>query len=738
MLFGALFFAQSVSAAFFMSDQPIISNPLMVVTYQGGEENPVQDFTSELLERIDANDTVQDNLKMNRKALFQLLSRFVIANNVAIVVAQPDLDFAYATVALSEEEYDELIVTLESYEGLKVSTFENKKIYSSYKRKAFAFTYDTENSVALVAEDAEIMETILSTRTAPEESLTEIYAQIPEDAFLSVVIRNNSATTEEDGTSTMLKGLASGLNYTFFAVTQSSTDHFVGTSYAQGNAEAFTEADLDYTDYIFTPTLYQYLPGTNAFMYYEANNLYDFLQKTFVASGVDTSEVDLYGSLFGPLLDDQLGILIQLDPENIVPYITLVMQVDPQSGEDMAAVMQMNEFLDNTMEEGCSEEGAVCSTETPTCAEEESDSLSDITACMASAVSTFSMDLTEALELPEGSGVGAELSFTYGLLDSTYYVISSNPTIRTDFGDSESTLNVNTTFANTMDAVLDMEDLLGLSYIDFSGVADYLETIKTAYSATMEDTEPIDNVIDFFETDIDPWYSYAIALDPFTTEKISTVHIPLSAAITYVIDAIVAEMEQVVTAEVVESDFSDVETEGSWYADDVDDLAEAEVVKGSDGKFRPEDPVTRGEFITMVVRHYDLEDEEAPLGSTVFSDVEEGSWYDQNIGIAYTTGLIKGDGNADTVRPNDPISRAEALQILVNYSGVLYNADTDDVPFEDVSGDMWFSAAVEKGYAKGIVTGVDATHFEPERSLTRAEAAVLINRVRSQELTLGF
>lgn len=736
MLFGALFFAQTASASFFMSDQPVIPDPLMVVTYQGGEENPIQDFISELFEKIDTNDTVQDNLKINRKAILQLLNRFVIGNSVAIVVAQPDLDFAYATLALSEEEYNELIATLESYEGLKVTTFEDQKIYSSYKRKAFAFTYDSENSVALVAEDAEIMETILSTRIAPEESLTEIYEQIPEDAFFSVVIRNNSATIDEDDTSTMLKGLASGLNYTFFALTQSSTDHFVGTSYAQGNAEAFTEADLDYTDYIFTPTLYQYLPGTNVFMYYEANNLYDFLQKTFVASGVDTSEVDLYGSLFGALLDDQLGILIQLDPENIIPYITLVMQVDPESGEDMAAVFQTNAFLDSAIEEGCSEEGAVCSTETPTCAEEESDGLSEITACMASAVSTFSMDLSDSLELSENTE--AQLTLTYGLLDSAYYVISTNPTIRTDFGDSESTLNVNTTFANTMDTVLGTEDLLGLSYVDFAGVADYLGTVKSAFESEMETTEPIDAVIDFFETDIDSWYSYAVAVDPFTTQKTSAFHIPLSAAITYITTAIVEEMEQVVTAQVETVEFSDVETEDSWYAADVDELAEAEVVKGSNGEFRPADPVTRAEFITMVVRHYELEQEEAPLGSTIFSDVEEGSWYDQNIGIAYTVGLIKGDGEADTVRPNDPISRAEALQVLVNYSGVLYNADTDDVPFEDVSGDMWFSSAVEKGYAKGIITGVDATHFEPERSLTRAEAAVLINRVRSQELTLGF
>lgn len=55
----------------------------------------------------------------------------------------------------------------------------------------------------------------------------------------------------------------------------------------------------------------------------------------------------------------------------------------------------------------------------------------------------------------------------------------------------------------------------------------------------------------------------------------------------------------------------------------------------------------------------------------------------------------------------------------------------DDIvlPFEDVHPDDWFYKAVKSLYCSGLINGTSETTFEPDKSLTRAEVAMLIYRV---------
>ena len=54
-------------------------------------------------------------------------------------------------------------------------------------------------------------------------------------------------------------------------------------------------------------------------------------------------------------------------------------------------------------------------------------------------------------------------------------------------------------------------------------------------------------------------------------------------------------------------------------------------------------------------------------------------------------------------------------------------------PFADVPEGAWYSDAVQWAWENGITTGTDATHFDPDRAITRAEMVTLLWRMNADE-----
>lgn len=92
-------------------------------------------------------------------------------------------------------------------------------------------------------------------------------------------------------------------------------------------------------------------------------------------------------------------------------------------------------------------------------------------------------------------------------------------------------------------------------------------------------------------------------------------------------------------------------------------------------------------------------------------------------------------------RPGDPITRAEAITILGRASAALskntpYGNEclTNNQPiFEDVQTGDWFCAAVGNGHTYGIVKGRSAGKFDPNGLLNRADAAIMIRRALEKD-----
>lgn len=175
-----------------------------------------------------------------------------------------------------------------------------------------------------------------------------------------------------------------------------------------------------------------------------------------------------------------------------------------------------------------------------------------------------------------------------------------------------------------------------------------------------------------------------------------------------------------------EHPFADLE--GHWAEDAVCSLYQNQVIQGySEKNFAPNKTITRAEFIKIVLK--DLNYNVYSIQSAAFTDTEAGEWYYAYISFAHSKGFITGYSDG-SFHPNDPITRAEAIQILINTAGFIGGYQSSDVNhlFTDVTGDDWFATAVAIGVDYELIKGYGDGSFRPHNQMTRAEASVLIEK----------
>lgn len=165
-----------------------------------------------------------------------------------------------------------------------------------------------------------------------------------------------------------------------------------------------------------------------------------------------------------------------------------------------------------------------------------------------------------------------------------------------------------------------------------------------------------------------------------------------------------------------------------WAREAVESLAEKNIVSGkSENEFAPNDSITREEFLAIVVRAFELIDENAKCN---FEDVPEGAWYYSTVASAYQAGITK--GISDTMFGTGENITREDMCVLVYKA-----AEIAGITFDE--GELDFTDADEiSDYAKryvailssaGIVNGVGDGKFAPKDNATRASAARIIYEI---------
>lgn len=142
-----------------------------------------------------------------------------------------------------------------------------------------------------------------------------------------------------------------------------------------------------------------------------------------------------------------------------------------------------------------------------------------------------------------------------------------------------------------------------------------------------------------------------------------------------------------------------------------------------DGKFHPDDSVTRATLAVMVVQAKQLPVKD---GATGFPDVTASHWAAGVIGAARDAGFVRGcpDGR---YYPEKPVTRAQVAAVL---NQAFHPSGDKAATYRDLKG-HWAKTAIENLAAAGIFDQTVDRCFYPDRIMTRAEIAVALARALS-------
>ena len=163
-----------------------------------------------------------------------------------------------------------------------------------------------------------------------------------------------------------------------------------------------------------------------------------------------------------------------------------------------------------------------------------------------------------------------------------------------------------------------------------------------------------------------------------------------------------------------------------WAKDDIEEWSGKGLISGyEDGTFRPDDKITRAEFVKLINNVISIKMEE----SISFVDVEERDWYFRDLRKAIYGEYIAGYED-NTFRANELITRQEAAVILKNL-----------VQLEEIEGDVlgkfvdtnntpdWSKAALILAVQKGYLTGYTDGTLKASNYITRAESVKVLDNL---------
>lgn len=170
-----------------------------------------------------------------------------------------------------------------------------------------------------------------------------------------------------------------------------------------------------------------------------------------------------------------------------------------------------------------------------------------------------------------------------------------------------------------------------------------------------------------------------------------------------------------------------------WARNDVELLANKRMIYGqSSDYFVPEQPITRAEFVAMVIRALG---EEERSGSR-FVDVHSSAWYAGAVETASNRGYVLGYENR-MFGPNKTITRQEMAVIMkrilkkrgLNVGITSGQQATFGSIFHDVGQLSWGKRDLAEAYYAGLIQGVTYEYLQPKANATRAHSAVMIKRM---------
>lgn len=179
-----------------------------------------------------------------------------------------------------------------------------------------------------------------------------------------------------------------------------------------------------------------------------------------------------------------------------------------------------------------------------------------------------------------------------------------------------------------------------------------------------------------------------------------------------------------------EPSFDDVLPD-NWAYEAVEYVNEKGLMSGvGGGSFSPGQPTTRGMLVTILYR-MEGEPEYENTGTIRFTDVNDDAWYAKGVYWAAENGIVKGVGDGRYL-PEDPVTREQMAAIFHRYAGYKgydVTAQGDLSAFTDAAsvGD-WAREALIWAVDKGLINGMGDGTVNPRGTATRAQTAAILMR----------
>lgn len=174
--------------------------------------------------------------------------------------------------------------------------------------------------------------------------------------------------------------------------------------------------------------------------------------------------------------------------------------------------------------------------------------------------------------------------------------------------------------------------------------------------------------------------------------------------------------------------FTDV-PDGAWYEEAVDYVYDNDLMAGtSDTTFSPDSTTTRGMLVTILYR---LAGSPDVSSNSDFTDVADNTWYTQGVAWATANEIVSGYGDG-RFGPEDPITREQMAAILYRYAewaGYDVSESADLTGFSDYNQISDYAKDdLSWANAEGLIVGTSDTTMSPQGYATRAQVAAILYR----------
>ena len=164
--------------------------------------------------------------------------------------------------------------------------------------------------------------------------------------------------------------------------------------------------------------------------------------------------------------------------------------------------------------------------------------------------------------------------------------------------------------------------------------------------------------------------------------------------------------------------------QGHWAQNTINKWVDKGDISGyPDGTFRPNNMITRAEFVVLVNNAMGY----TKSGYAYFSDVPSHYWGKNAIQTGVAAGYISGDGNG-IFRPNDPVTRQEAAAMISRILDLKQNESRAYRYTDSYAISNWAKGVVGAVSDAGIMAGYPDGSFGPNKVLTRAEAVLALDK----------